>query len=170
MAQPKWHVGFALTCGRRPGKNFLTACSNGRVRSRVRPVSAAGWPLALCSARSGSQSKARTRKCDDPNGFSRSSERPYLHYVILPLPIGVSDRLSHATSSSSGSLYLSPRVMMAQAIRAILLARATAATFDAAEWAPPQHQKPDLPPSESAVGFYLNIGHARQNGQLTRFC
>jgi hypothetical protein len=34
-------------CGRRPGKNFLTACSIGRVRSRVRPVSAAGWPLAL---------------------------------------------------------------------------------------------------------------------------
>src|ERR1700753_4190172 len=36
-----------VTCGRRPGKNFLTFCSIGRVRSRVRPVDAAGWPLAL---------------------------------------------------------------------------------------------------------------------------
>ena len=36
-----------VTCGRRPGKNFLTFCSIGRVRSRVRPVFAAGygrWP------------------------------------------------------------------------------------------------------------------------------
>jgi hypothetical protein len=31
-----------VTCGRRPGKNFLTFCSIGRVRSRVRPVDAAG--------------------------------------------------------------------------------------------------------------------------------
>jgi hypothetical protein len=31
-----------VTCGRRLGKNFLTACSIGRVRSRVRPVDAAG--------------------------------------------------------------------------------------------------------------------------------
>jgi hypothetical protein len=31
-----------VTCGRRPGKNFLTFCSIGRVRSRVRPVCAAG--------------------------------------------------------------------------------------------------------------------------------
>jgi hypothetical protein len=30
-----------VTCGRRPGKNFLTFCSIGRVRSRVRPVGAA---------------------------------------------------------------------------------------------------------------------------------
>jgi len=36
-----------VTCGRRPGKNFLTFCSIGRVRSRVRPVDAAVWPLAL---------------------------------------------------------------------------------------------------------------------------
>ena len=39
---PRW-----VTCGRRPDKNFLTACSIGRVRSRVRPVCAAGsgrWP------------------------------------------------------------------------------------------------------------------------------
>ena len=35
--RPLW-----VTCGRRPGKNFLTACSIGRVRSRVPPVGAAG--------------------------------------------------------------------------------------------------------------------------------
>ena len=34
--RPLW-----VTCGRRPGKNFLTCCSIGRVRSRVRPVDAA---------------------------------------------------------------------------------------------------------------------------------
>ena len=33
---------FGSTCGRRPCKNFLTFWSFGRVRSRVRPVSAAG--------------------------------------------------------------------------------------------------------------------------------
>jgi len=31
-----------VTCGRRLGKDFLTFCSIGRVRSRVRPVDAAG--------------------------------------------------------------------------------------------------------------------------------
>jgi len=36
-----------VTCGRRLGKNFLTDCSIGRVRSRVRPVDAADVPLAL---------------------------------------------------------------------------------------------------------------------------
>jgi hypothetical protein len=50
----------------------------------------------------------------------------------MPSPIGVADLtadLSHAASDSFGSLYLSPRTMMAQATRAILLASATAATF-----------------------------------------
>jgi hypothetical protein len=45
----------------------------------------------------------------------------------LVLPIYLPAR--HAASNSFGSLYLSPRTMMAQAIRAILLASATAATF-----------------------------------------
>src|SRR6516165_4746402 len=27
--------------------------------------------------------------CDDPSGFSRSPERPYLHYVVMPSPIGL---------------------------------------------------------------------------------
>jgi hypothetical protein len=34
--------GHVWTCGRRPGKNFLTFCSIGRVRLRIRPVCAAG--------------------------------------------------------------------------------------------------------------------------------
>ena len=103
---------------------ILTACSISRVRSRVRPVSAGRLAAGpKCSARSRSQSKAPIWKCDDPNGFSRSPERPYLHYVIMRLPIGVADRLSYAASSSSGSFYFSPRVMMARAIRAILLAK-----------------------------------------------
>src|SRR5476649_1055369 len=29
--------------------------------------------------------------CVDPSGFSRSPERPYLHYVVMPSPIGVAD-------------------------------------------------------------------------------
>src|SRR6187200_369422 len=67
-----------------------------------------------------------------PNGFSRSPERPYLHYVVMPSPIGIADLAGGArqvASDSFGSLYLSPRTMMAQAIRAILLASATAATL-----------------------------------------
>jgi hypothetical protein len=47
--RPKLTLGASIdvsplrvTCGRRPGKNFLTFCSIGRVRSRVRPVDAAG--------------------------------------------------------------------------------------------------------------------------------
>ncbi|MGB6936283.1 MAG: hypothetical protein WBE14_06180, partial [Xanthobacteraceae bacterium] len=30
---------------------------------------------------------ARTLKCDDPNGFSRSLQRPGLHYVVMSSPI-----------------------------------------------------------------------------------
>jgi transposase len=48
----------------------------------------------------------------------------------MPSPIGVADLsagVSQAASNSFGSLYLSPRTMMAHAIRAILLASATAA-------------------------------------------
>src|SRR5262245_60122748 len=50
-------------------------------------------------------------KCDDPNGFSRSPERPYLHYVVMPSPIGGADRSAptYAASNSVGSRYLSPR-------------------------------------------------------------
>jgi hypothetical protein len=45
--------------------------------------------------------------------------------LVLMLPLC----LPHAASNSFGSLYLSARTMMAQAIRAILLASATAATL-----------------------------------------
>ena len=72
---------------RRPGKNFLTFCGIGRVRSRVRACQygrCGRWPR--CSARI-EPPIARTCKCVDPNGFSRSTERPYLHYVVMPSPI-----------------------------------------------------------------------------------
>ena len=123
-----------VTCGRRPGKNFLTFCSIGRVRSRVRPVSAAGMAAGPNALRGSGpkQNGALWKWCVDPSGFSRSPERPYLHYVVMPSPIGVADLaagLPHTASNSFGSLYLSLRTMMAQAILAILLARATAATF-----------------------------------------
>ena len=92
------------------------------------------WPLALmlCTDRVRNKNAHFRKRCVDPSGFSRSPERPYLHYVVVPSPIGVaalSAGGSHAASSSFGSLYLSPRTMMAQAIRAILLASATAATL-----------------------------------------
>jgi hypothetical protein len=112
---------------------FLTLVQIGRVRSRVRPVDAAVRPLALmlCADRVPIVS-AHFWKCDDPNGFSRSPERPYLHYVVMPSPIGIADLsggVCYAAIDKVGSLYLSPWTMMAQAIRAILLASATAATL-----------------------------------------
>ena len=81
---------------------------------------------------SGPNRFTRTRKCDDPSGFSRSPERPYLHYVVMPSPIRCNPRstLDYAASESNvGSLKRSPRTIMAHAIRAILLASATAATL-----------------------------------------
>src|SRR6478752_10678535 len=78
------------------------------------------------------QTGALWKWCVDPSGFSRSPERPYLHYVVMPSPIGVADLapgVPQAASNSFGSLYLSLWTMMAQAILAILLASATAATF-----------------------------------------
>jgi len=50
----------------------------------------------------------------------------------MPSPIGVASLTAgvpYATISSFGSLYLSPRTMMARAMPAISLASATAATF-----------------------------------------
>ena len=92
------------------------------------------WPLALmlCADRVPNKLAHFRRSALTQAGFSRSPERPYLHYVVMPSPIGVADLSadpSHAGSNSFGSLYLSPRTMMAQAIRAILLASATAATL-----------------------------------------
>ena len=90
------------------------------------------WPLALMLCADRVPIESPHLKCADPNGLSRSPERPYLHYVVMPSPIGVADlpaELLHAAIDSFGSLYLSPLTMMAQAIRAILLASATAATL-----------------------------------------
>ncbi len=78
------------------------------------------------------QKRALLKACVDPSGLSRSPEQPYLHYVVMPSPIGVADlpaSLLQAASGSCGSLYFSPLAIMAQAIRAILLASAIAATL-----------------------------------------
>ena len=96
---------------------------SGLLVRRVRPLA-----LMLCAERVPIESPHL--KCDDPNGFSRSPERPYLHYVIMPSPIGGADRSApYAASNSAGSRYLLPRAMIGHAIRAILLAKATAATL-----------------------------------------
>ena len=88
------------------------------------------WPLALMLCAERVPIESPHLKCDDPNGFSRSPERPYLHYVVMPSPIGGADLpAAYTASNSAGSLYLSPRTMMAHAIRAILLAKATAASL-----------------------------------------
>lgn len=88
------------------------------------------WPLALMLCAERVPIESPHLKCDDPNGFSRSPERPYLHYVVMPSPIGGTDQpAAYAASNSAGSRYLSPRAIIAHAIRAILLAKATAATL-----------------------------------------
>jgi hypothetical protein len=61
-------------------------------------------------------------------GLSQSPEQPYLHYVVMPSPI-VETPVVYAAGSNLGSLNCSPRTIMAQAMRAILLASATAATL-----------------------------------------
>ena len=77
------------------------------------------WPLALMLCAERVPIVSPHSKCDDPNGFSRSPERPYLHYVVMPSPIGGADRSAptYAASNSVGSRYLSPRAMIAHAIR-----------------------------------------------------
>src|SRR5229473_4160147 len=74
------------------------------------------WPLALmlCADRVPNKLAHFKKECVDPSGFSRSPERPYLHYVVMPSPIGanLSTGVPHAASNSFGSLYLSPRTMM----------------------------------------------------------
>jgi len=53
-----------------------------------------------------------------------------LHYILLALPNSVAiTRLNVQAVRNSGSLYFCPLVMMAQTIRAVLLASAAAATF-----------------------------------------
>ena len=107
------HWSGAVTC---------PACFCGRI-----------WPLALMLCADQVPNKnAHLKACVDPSGLSRSPEQPYLHYVVMPSPIGMADlpaNRPHAASASFGSLYLSPLTIIAQAIRAILFASATAATL-----------------------------------------
>jgi hypothetical protein len=69
------------------GKNFLTSCSIGRVRSCVRPVCAANVPLALMLCADRVPIKNTYRRCADPSGLSLSPDRPCLHYVVVSSPI-----------------------------------------------------------------------------------
>jgi hypothetical protein len=89
------------------------------------------WPLALLRGSGPQQSRTLRRSVLTQRALP-IPERPYLHYVVVPSPIGAADLSAgvvHAATGSSGSLYLSPWTMMAQATRAILLASATAATL-----------------------------------------
>ena len=43
------------------------------------------WPLALMLCADRVPIESPHLKCADPNGLSRSPERPYLHYVVMPL-------------------------------------------------------------------------------------
>jgi len=60
------------------------------MRSRVRPIDAADVAAGPNALRGSSPNRkhAILEKCDDPNGLSRSPERPYLNYVVMPSPIG----------------------------------------------------------------------------------
>ena len=77
-----------VMCGRRPfGKAFLMFMHIGRVQSCVRPVYVAliaAGPNAI--RRSGPNQKHALVVRPDPNGFSRSSVRPILHYITFTLP------------------------------------------------------------------------------------
>ena len=42
------------------------------------------WLVSICSARIGSQSKARTLKCADPNGFSRTAPLDVVRFTQPP--------------------------------------------------------------------------------------
>jgi hypothetical protein len=70
---PQALMGYVWTA---PGKNFLTFCSIGRVRSRVRPVGAAGMAAGPNALRGSvpKQKRALNKRCVDPSGFSRSPE------------------------------------------------------------------------------------------------
>src|SRR5262245_11337578 len=80
------------------------------------------------SARIGSQSKTRTLKCADPNGFSRSPDRPCLHYVVVSSPI--------ASKLQTPSLCLAspPSISLAST-------QLPYSTSMPQRWRRPQHQK-----------------------------
>ena len=92
-----------------------------------------GWPLALTlsadrvpivfhALRSAMTQAGSPDPRNDPVCIMSSCPRQ----LILPTYLIT---VSHAAINSVGSLYLSPRTIMAHAIRAILLASATAATL-----------------------------------------
>ena len=92
------------------------------------------WPLALmlCADRVPNKN-AHFRRCaltqagsPDPRNDRICIMSSCPRQLVLPIYLLA---FFHAASNSFGSLYLSPRTMMAQAIRAILLASATAATL-----------------------------------------
>src|SRR6476620_4029619 len=106
----------------------LRFCSIGRVRSRVRPVGAAGvaaGPNALRGSgpnRSHALGSALTQAgSPDPRNdricITSSCPRQFVETLLIYAAVGI------------GSLNRSPRTIMAQAMRAILLANATAATL-----------------------------------------
>src|SRR5712691_11703612 len=102
------------------------------VRPCVRPVDAAHGPLAIMpSAESGPDQEHAFQRRTGDCGFSRSPVSTGLsHYTLFALPNSVAlTHLSSQAARNSGSLYFWPLVMMAQIIRAVLLASATAATF-----------------------------------------
>jgi hypothetical protein len=122
-----------VTCGRRPGKSYFDVLQIGRVRSRVRPVDAAGLAAGPNALRGSGPNRKHAFEyaltqagSPDPRNDRICITSSCPRQLVLPeLSAGV----CHAASDKFGSLYRSPRAMMAQAIRAILLASATAATL-----------------------------------------
>ena len=76
-----------VTCGRRHGKNFLTLLQHWSGAVTCPACFCGGCAAGPNALRIGSQSKPRTLQCADPSGFSRSPERPFLHYVVMSSPI-----------------------------------------------------------------------------------
>jgi hypothetical protein len=104
------------------------------VRSRVRPVDAACMAAGPNALRGSGPNP--TRAFEDaltPAGSPDPPERSCLHYVVVPSPIPY-DFLpavdSYAAGNNFGSLNRSPCTIMAQAIRAISLAKCNGSNLD----------------------------------------
>jgi hypothetical protein len=112
---------------------FLTLVQIGRVRSRVRPVDAAGMAAGPNALRGSGPNRKHAFEYALTQAGSPDSRNDRICItsscpcqLVLPIyPLTV----CYAAINKVGSLYLSPRTIMAQAIRAILLASATAATL-----------------------------------------
>ena len=107
-------------------------CSIGRVRSRVRPVDAAGVAAGPNALRGSSPNRShalgsamtQTGSPDPRNDRICITSSCPRQFVVASRP-----PVAYAAGSKLGSLNRSPRTIMAQAMRAILLASATAATL-----------------------------------------